>query len=209
MNYTVNDIEKIGKDIHWLDFLGAPEFNSIVWEYWKSNPGLPQYWYHSNNEFDVPDVIGEERYFFAKRHGYDLPAPASADNSYINMYLAQPEDHPDFYQSVKEYFGLRYIDIVINNQEPGKVVGMHHDGHRSLLQNRMPADEAAKVTVNDFRKYIVFQDDQKPGHMFQWGTECVSNWKKWDIYSFPWYVPHGTANAGDVSRKLFVVAGVE
>ena len=208
MSYTIDDVEKIGKTIPWLDFLESPEFNPVVHQYWQEKAEGPHWSYHSNHKFDVPDVLGDERYFFGHRYGYTIPTPKAADNSYLRMYDVGPENHPEFHESVREYFGLEYCDIVINHQEPGKVVGMHHDGHRSLICGRMPESEAAKLHPSDIKKYVVFMEDQKPGHMFQWGTECYSNWKAWDIVNFTWYVPHGTANVGNVPRTLFVVAGV-
>lgn len=70
---------------------------------------------------------------------------------------------------------------------PGQMQAMHFDPH--LLECRNPL------------RYTMFLEDWKPGHIFTWNDQMISNYKAGDLYR--WKDPmcyHGVVNIGYENR---------
>ena len=70
---------------------------------------------------------------------------------------------------------------------PGQMQPMHFDPH--LISTKNPA------------RYTMFLEDWKPGHIFVWEDQYLSNYKAGDLYR--WKDPmcyHGVVNIGHETR---------
>ena len=85
-------------------------------------------------------------------------------------------------------------------QRPANIVGVHYDKYGNHVQGSK-YDFSETLTKQIYRG-VIFCTDWQIGQVFLSGTEAITNWKQGDTYTFPWYMPHGSANASDQERYL-------
>jgi len=95
------------------------------------------------------------------------------------------------------------VDIRMQNQKPGEMVGLHLDGYKHHVFN-LPVDQEYRVT-----RYAIFLEDQQLGQAWFINNDYL-HWHKGDIYTWDQStVPHGTANIGFHNRPVLVVTGIK
>lgn len=79
---------------------------------------------------------------------------------------------------------------------PGQMQSMHFDPH--LIEYKNP------------QRYTLFLEDWKPGHVYVWGDQYISNYKAGDFYK--WKDPmcyHGCVNIGYDNRYTLQITTVD
>jgi hypothetical protein len=124
--------------------------------------------------------------------------------------IASPTDtkHPTVLDLQKK-LKLDVMYCVQQTQQPGHIVSLHVDVNRNLCKQIVEQGLQHQALLRHLRKYIVYLADWQPGQVFMCGRGAHTNWKKGDVLSFEWYMPHSTANAGWHDRPTLFIAGVE
>jgi len=137
--------------------------------------------------------------------GLKRPTPKGIINSELDVFrFNQSSDVTDF---VKQTLNLKACLMDHNLQVPGKIYSTHVDYNRSFFR-KIAKDQAKNSKAKDIKKFIWFLEDQAIGQFFAVGRECLT-WKAGDIVSWPWYMPHGTANASSQDRPIVLICGIE
>lgn len=131
-------------------------------------------------------------------------------DTYTDILVAsEPDYDSDAVTKLKQDLCLDELYCLQQTQMPGAVVGQHTDLNRGLSNILVNKGIDHKVKLKNIRKYIVYLDDWAHGQVFMSGRHAFTNWHKGDVMSFPWYMPHSTANAGFKPRPILFIAGVE
>ena len=111
-------------------------------------------------------------------------------------------DHP-VTQKLNKHFGKTFGWSNRNIQQPGQVVGPHSDLNGDFC----------KAYKKDFDpdqlcKAMIFLDDWQLGQVITFGVSALIDWRKNDCVTFPWYMPHATANASTFHRPVLAYIGI-
>ena len=115
-----------------------------------------------------------------------------------------PYDDP-IHQEIEKKFGIRKSYAILHVQEPGTLVGIHIDKYRRHMTHGQY--DFSETTVAQIYRAIIFCQDWQVGEVFMAGTQALTDWKQGDAYTFPWYVPHGSANGGRHNRYVIQCVG--
>lgn len=131
-------------------------------------------------------------------------------DTYTDTLVASEPDYagPEIARLMQD-LNLDELYCLQQTQLPGTLVGQHTDLNRGLSNILVNKGIADKVKLKHIRKYIVFLDDWAHGQVFMSGRHAYTNWRRGDVISFPWFMPHSTANAGFKPRPILFIAGVE
>ena len=106
---------------------------------------------------------------------------------------------------VRRVHGLSYCHTKFHIQPSGMVVKNHKDYNGTLLR-----EYGKPFGTQDVRKVLHFLSDWHMGQVIMLGDEAVVKWQAGDAISFPWYMPHATANANDThEREMLFIAGIK
>ena len=94
-------------------------------------------------------------------------------------------------------------------QHPGNIVVEHVDLNRVFSTKLVETGIDKLVKVKNIKKYIVFLEDWAHGQVIMAGRHAYTDWRKGDVISFPWFMPHSTANAGLKPRPILFITGVK
>lgn len=111
-----------------------------------------------------------------RNHDFQQFNPSSKDMEKFNLTLPKIEGD--------DRTGLSWWIIKLL---PGQMQSMHFDPHL--------------VSIKNPNRYTMFLDDWKPGHVFVWEDQYLSNYKAGDLYK--WTDPmcyHGVVNIGYDTR---------
>jgi len=193
------------------------EYSSINYNNHNQN-ALDDYRFVCNLQLDFQSILNSD---LQKKNFFDR----SFDNDqeilkyFEDNILKQAEidvDHEYHDVICKKLALTKKTHIAVNLQEPNGIVGVHSDtygkffskffGFRcgSVDKKINPED---RIPIPDMKRFILFGSDWHQGQVFMIGKSCLTDWKKGDIYSFPWYMPHSTANASRNDRLLLVITG--
>ena len=111
-------------------------------------------------------------------------------------------EHP-VTQKLNKHFGKSFGYAVRNIQAPGQVVGPHSD-----LNGDFSGAYKKDFDPDQLCKAMVFLDDWKLGQVITFGVSALVDWKKNDCITFPWYMPHSTANASTFNRPVLAYIGI-
>lgn len=157
--------------------------------------------------FTIPNILTKnleysEDSFYGKDSGINRSIlPKASANSILHVSDITNADLVDFFKNKLE---LNNVYIRLTKQEPGRVVATHIDYNRGFFgKNRKLLKD---VCVKDIYRYVCFLENQEIGQMWALGRNPLE-WKAGDIYQWPWYVPHATANASDYDRHLLIIVG--
>ena len=125
------------------------------------------------------------------------------------LIAAEPDYESKVMEILKKDLNLTELYCLHQTQMPGTIVGQHTDLNRGLCNIITDKGIADKVKLKNIRKYIVYLDDWAHGQAFMSGRHAFTNWRKGDVMSFPWFMPHSTVNAGFKPRPILFIAGVE
>lgn len=190
------------------DLVSMPykDFVPMAWDYYN-NADNKNPTYVGNHLFTLPDGLDYKMSYphLYNHNGEDEDTGLAArEKSGFEQHRFDQDD--PFMQEAKEFFGIDYIYCACNNLKPGMMTAVHFDLNRSALLKYTPEDKQRKIHAEDKHRYICFLQDQQPGEHFQIGEQYLK-WKAGDIYSFPWYMPHSTANCGEHDRYIIQIAG--
>lgn len=131
-------------------------------------------------------------------------------DTYTDILVASEPDYKSAtVETLKKNLNLDELYCLHQTQMPGTMVGQHTDLNRGLSNILTEKDIADKVKLKNIRKYIVYLDDWSHGQAFMSGRHAFTDWRKGDVMSFPWFMPHSTVNAGFKPRPILFIAGVE
>lgn len=186
--------------------------------------------YQQHKDLNLPDVVSmgslpipehliditeKESLFFNRNQNKDSPDydPVIAQ-SQRTLSGNQPNEKitTAFYsedtaltQYVMQQLNLRVATVNINEQWPGNTISHHIDLGRSFMfKSKINTDT---ITNWDVKNFAIFLSDSSPGQVFMWGDTAVCKWKKHDVFFWPWYMPHATANASFTKRRVAIVNG--
>ena len=106
-------------------------------------------------------------------------------------------------QKLNKHFGKTFGYSVRNIQQPGQVVGPHSD-----LNGDFSKAYKKDFDPDQLCKAMIFLDDWQLGQVLTFGKSALVNWKKYDCITFPWYIPHATANASTFDRPVLAYIGI-
>lgn len=131
-------------------------------------------------------------------------------DTYTDILVASEPDYQGVdIAKLKQDLNLDELYCLQQTQLPGTLVGQHTDLNRGLSNILVNKGIDTQVKLKHIRKYIVYLDDWAHGQVFMSGRHAFTDWKKGDVMSFPWFMPHSTANAGFKPRPILFIAGVE
>jgi len=110
--------------------------------------------------------------------------------------------------ALQRQLGLDLMHCQLQTQLPGRMVALHTDTNRSLANMLVARGWQQRALVRHMRKHIIYLADWQPGQLFMCGRSVHANWKQGDVLSFPWHMPHSTANTGFHPRPTLFVAGI-
>jgi hypothetical protein len=132
------------------------------------------------------------------------PRPMGIENSEIDIFeFGQESKVTDF---IKKTLELKACLPAHNLQVPGKIYSTHVDYNRTFFRY-LAKEQVQNNKAKDIKKFIWFLEDQAIGQFIAVGRDCLV-WKAGDIVSWPWYMPHGTANASSQNRPIVMICGV-
>jgi hypothetical protein len=107
---------------------------------------------------------------------------------------------PDWCTELAYSLGVERGYIAVQRSMPGTIIPWHTDSHWGSAQRY-------GVKPEEIRRYSIFPEDWHWGHLFQVGNSCLTDWKKGDIITWNYKVPHLTANAGTVPKYTMRITG--
>jgi len=125
----------------------------------------------------------------------------AAFNTLIQVHDIDDSETIEFF---KNELNLKNIYLKFVKQEPGRVVATHVDYARKFSNDNR--QRLKDVCVKDVSRFVYFLEDQKIGQMWSIGRNQIA-WKAGDLYEWPWYMPHATANASEYDRNLLILNG--
>jgi len=182
-----------------LDFVKSNDFETLALKLYQNTD------YHckkiTNLYLELPhDEIAKKSLHKAKFQNkvHEL------DNAATHNYRIE-SDSPTAVK-LKTVLQLDTVKINMRIQYPGYVIPLHIGRHKSFFSEYLTEHERKIKNYDDILRYIYFAEDRQPGQFFQLGRVDV-DWQAGDIYQFPWYLPHATANAGTSPRKFLSIVG--
>ena len=135
----------------------------------------------------------------------DLYGADTSHEVYKNSYLGRKNIYHDheWMKYLKNKWHFDYAEGIYYKQKPGQMVAPHVDKHTSFTA-RCPFDFKSE----NISRYIVFLSDWHIGQTWMLGKSSLTNWKKFDVIKFPWYMPHATANVSTQDRELLTICAI-
>ena len=202
------NIEKY-ENTRWLELIDDIDgLTELSMDIWKQRLDLPQYDYTGKIDLNFNDLIAmnpPEEPFHNQTMGKIVQTlhDGMVKNNQIGRHEFE-SSHP-IHQAINEKFGVSKTQVYLNVQSPGNVCGIHVDKYRTHM-TRGEHDFSCTLTKDIFSG-VVFCEDWQIGQVFISGSESITRWKQGDTYTFPWYIPHGSANAGAHNRYLIQFVG--
>ena len=193
----------------WLDILESGRLEELSDEAYEIHTqlGLDDYTFVKNQafcNFSINENTLEVDRFNPVRDGITRPIPPGAENAELKIHTFGPIG--PVAEFVKKSLNLQFCLPVYNLQRPGKIFSVHRDYNRSLTRT-VDTELSKTLKAKDFKKFIWFLEDQLLGQFFGAGQHCLS-WKAGDIVCWPWYMPHGTANASLQDRPIIMISAI-
>ena len=205
--YTLEELE----NTKWLDLAKAdPQIlKAKLQELWKERIGQPQITYAGKIDIDFEEILSldpEDAFFHPvgtrdDSQSYSLHQGCADNMMGIHQF---PNDH-DTNKKLSEKFGLKQVGVQLFLQRPANLVGVHYDKYGNHIQGG--EYDFSETLTKEIYRGVIFCTDWEIGQVFLSGTEAITNWKQGDTYTFPWYMPHGSANASDKDRYLLRFLG--
>jgi hypothetical protein len=201
-------IEKY-ENTKWLDLIedidGLTELSMKIW---RENIDGPQYEYTGKIELDFNEILKlqpSEQPFHT--HSISKIRQTLHEGMVKNNQIGRHEFNNDhvIHQLIKEKFSIDKTQVYLNVQSPGNVCGIHIDKYRTHM-TRGDFD-FSKTLTKDISSGVVFCNNWSVGQVFISGNDTITKWRQGDTYIFPWYMPHGSANASAHDRYLLQFVG--
>ncbi len=110
-------------------------------------------------------------------------------------------DYSSANKGAKREYGYDSFHI----QRPGQMLMYHHDLYYAIIRD---VDPELAWKPEKLRRFVVFLEDWKPGHVWIAGNTTYSHWKKGECITWSWIdMPHGTANLSSHPRYSIHLTG--
>ena len=206
------DQEKYG-DRLWIDVVtpDANELTRVAGKVWEKNQDQAQHTNTGKLEFNFEDILALQPEI---KNMFDTPGniknlgKAMHVGMINNNFMGTCEisqEHP-VHNSLHKKFNVKNTMVHLHVQHPGGIVGMHVDKYRSVFGKGQ--HDLTKLHLKDIYRGVVFLQDWVVGQTFMTGTSNITDWRAGDSYTWPWYMPHGSANASSKPRYLLLFVGV-
>ena len=147
-------------------------------------------------------ILDPKKEFFARNNGgYDRKVIPFGDS---RMLIQELDRQGEATNMVKKQFGCEELVLNLHIQEPGTMISYHVDYNRSLFRDY--PEKSMTLQIKNMKRWVWFMQDQQIGQMFMVGRKCL-HWKAGDVYQWPWYMPHATANASPHDRHILTLIG--
>ena len=132
------------------------------------------------------------------------------------MFDGSPIEQESFSKKISKFIGLDYESAnegarreygyeSFHMQRPGQVLMYHHDLYYAIIREY---DPELSWKPEKFRRFVIFMEDWKPGHVWIVGNTTYSHWVKGECITWSWIdMPHGTANLGFNTRYSLHLTG--
>ena len=212
--YTLKELEQTT----WLDLAKAdPKTLKVRLQgLWKESIGQPQITYTGKIDIDYEEILAldpDDAFFHPvgtrnDSQSYSLHQGCADNMMGIHQF---PKDH-NINKKLSEKFDLTQVGSQLFLQRPANLVGVHYDKYSRHTAdgeyfNGLINEKVGDTLTQQIYRGVVFCTDWEIGQVFLSGTEAITNWKQGDTYTFPWYMPHGSANASDKERYLIRFLG--
>lgn len=146
----------------------------------------------------------------AEKIGIDLDKFPMFDSAVIN------NDPMSYSRMISNFIGLDYSSAndgarrdygydSFHIQRPGQMLMYHHDLYYAVIRD---ADPELSWKPEKLRRFVIFLEDWKPGHIWISGNTTYSHWRKGECITWSWVdMPHGTANLSPFSRYSIHLTG--
>jgi hypothetical protein len=143
-----------------------------------------------NNKYDVSNwrekgYTQDEKYFTGQM---------------CNHNEKQPSWNETFLSWAKYQHGLNNIGCCYYRMVTNEILPVHGDDYKLYR-------EKFKVELDDCYRILVFLEDWKSGHYFEFNNEPIVNWKSGDYFIWGGKVPHMAANIGVEDRYTLQITG--
>lgn len=207
--YTIEELEQTT----WLDLAKAnpKTLKTKLQELWKESIGQPQITYTGKIDIDFEEILAldpDDAFFHPVgtrnySQSYSLHQGCADNMMGIHQF---PKDH-DINKKLSEKFDLTQVGSQLFLQRPANLVGVHYDKYSRHTPdgeyfNGLINEKVGDTLTKQIYRGVIFCTDWQIGQVFLSGTEAITNWKQGDTYTFPWFMPHGSANASDQERYL-------
>lgn len=199
-NHTREELD----DARWHDIVygDADSLQRRLEQLWEENIHEPQITYTGKIDIDFSEILSltpEDSDFngnVRKLNGYKLHQGCNGNK--MGRYLF-PKDHW-LLKELYDRFGLIKAEAELFLQRPANMVGVHYDKYSRHTVNG--EFDFSKTLAKQIYRGVIFCTDWRVGQVFLCGRQALTQWKKGDTYTFPWWIPHGSANASDKERYL-------
>ena len=117
----------------------------------------------------------------------------------ISDFIALDYENAD--KGAKREYGYDSFHI----QRPGQMLMYHHDLYYAVIRD---ADPELSWKPEKLRRFVIFMEDWRPGHVWIVGNTEYSHWRKGECITWNWQdMPHGTANLSPVPRYSIHLTG--
>lgn len=192
----------------WLEVVDdIDRLDRIAYETWRHNMDSEQCTYTGKIDLDFERILSlrpDKVPFHTPDIGNKVMSIHKGMEGNEILRHKFPYDDP-IHQDIKNKFGIDKSYAILHVQEPGSLVGIHIDKYRRHMTNGH--FDFSNTTVAQIYRAIIFCQDWQVGEVFMAGTQALTDWKQGDTYTFPWYVPHGSANGGRNNRYVIQCVG--
>lgn len=193
----------------WLDLIDdIDRLTDISTRIWHERTHLPQYEYTGKIDLDYPEILSmtpQEEPFHTpaiNKIGQTMHKGMTTNNQ-IGRHEFE-SSHP-IHLHLGQKFRIHKTQVYLNVQKPGNVCGIHIDKYRTHMTRG--EHDFSETRTNQIFSGVVFCNDWTVGQVFIVGSATITGWRQGDTYTFPWYMPHGSANAGADDRYLLQFVG--
>jgi len=152
--------------------------------------------YYLNLDYTVESFRDSEQVSRWKQSGHNL------NNLTIDLYQNATDNSITL--KIKEHFpDLRDIGISFHRLRPGHFLPMHVDRYKFYASRHNITD------LNQIKRYVVFLEDSKLGHMLVVNDTVYSKWKAGDVQGWNGETPHSAINVGMEDRYTLQVTGID
>ena len=131
------------------------------------------------------------------------------NHSNTHLITAHPDYESDAIIKLKQDLDIEDLYCRYQIQHPGNIVLEHVDTNRPFSTKLVETGIDKQVKVKNIKKYLVFLEDWAHGQVIMTGRHAYTDWRKGDVISFPWFMPHSTANAGLKPRPILFITGLK
>lgn len=143
------------------------------------------------------------------------PQPESLRSDFMKMWISQGYYHksfcgdlygqgktvPAWCHDLADHIGLTQTGFTFHRMNTLDIMPTHQDHFINYCK-------IYQVNKADVHRALVFLDDWRPGHYFEYADQGLTNWRSGDWIRWSHEVPHAAANIGVVPRYTLQITGV-